>query len=276
MRSLNPMMPSWDAYLTGSMGMHPHMELPEELAELLSCDYATVVMESNKTMLTLYRTFGLRFLQAEHIHGNYGREPGYMCKSWVTLDEQGLAVFSDQAMMPAELMTSEQLQFTHFPKSSVTSWGFNGRMHDQRTQSVFWQKKPNIAARREKPTPYSGWFNPGSEASYMVQETGAALSRLEANHALLCLRHTITNEGIQRVEQIRFEGCGVPGESDDETASRLQGQMKMRLNRCMELEMLDREGHGRLILACGWILLDVDPLSNVVRPAAADLVDNAA
>ncbi len=110
----------------------------------------------------------------------------------------------------------------------------------------------------------------------MVQETGVALSRLEANHTVLCLRRTITNEGIQWVEQIRFEGCGVPGESDDQTANCLQSQMKTRLNRCEELEMLVRDGHCRPLLACGRILLDVDPLSNVVRPAAADLVDHAA
>ncbi len=97
-------------------------------------------------------------------------------------------------------------------------------------QSVFWQKKANAAARRDKPTLFSGWFTLGSEASYMVQEMGVSLSRLEANHVLLCLHRTITNEGIQRVEQIRFEGCGVPGESQDETANRLQGQMKMCLN----------------------------------------------
>ncbi len=61
-----------------------------------------------------------------------------------------------------------------------------------------------------------------------------------------------------------------------EATNRLQVQMKTRLNRCLELETLTRDGHDRPLLACGWILLDVDPLANVVRPAAADLVDHAA
>ncbi len=57
--------------------------------------------------------------------------------------------------------------------------------------------------------------------------------------------------------------------------NRLQGQMKARLYRCWELEKLTRDGHERPILACGRVLLDVDPLANVVRPAVADLVDHA-
>ncbi len=40
--------------------------------------------------------------------------------------------------------------------------------------------------------------------------------------------------------------------------------------------MLTRDGHSRPLLSCGLILLDVDPLANVVRPSAADLVDHAA
>ncbi len=146
-RSLNQTIPNWEAYSTGQMDGHPYMRLPDELANLLTGDYATVVMQSRKTMIALYRTFGLRFLHAEHIHGNYGQEPGYICKSWVTLDEHGLAVYMDQAMMPVELTTWEQLQFVHFPKSSVAAWGFDGRTHDQRTQSGFWQKKANAAAK---------------------------------------------------------------------------------------------------------------------------------
>ncbi|MCP4549215.1 MAG: hypothetical protein GY835_22405, partial [bacterium] len=51
--------------------------------------------------------------------------------------------------------------------------------------------------------------------------------------------------------------------------------MKHRLNRCWELEKLTRGGHDRPILACGRVLLDIDPLANVVRPPAADLVDQA-
>ncbi len=114
------------------------MRIPEELAELMLGEYMTVVMESTKTMIELYRTFGLQFLHAEHIHGHYGHEPGYMCKSWVTLDEHGLSTFMDQVMLPMELTSSQQLQFAHFPKSSVTAWGFDGHTHDQRMQSVFW------------------------------------------------------------------------------------------------------------------------------------------
>ncbi len=110
----------------------------------------------------------------------------------------------------------------------------------------------------------------------MVHEMGVSLSRLQVNHKLLCLRHSIRTKGIERVEQIRFEDYNVPGESQAEATDRLQGQMKTRLNRCLELETLTRDGHSRPLLACGRILLDVDPLANVVQPAAADLVDHAA
>ncbi len=68
----------------------------------------------------------------------------------------------------------------------------------------------------------------------------------------------------------------MPGESQEEATNRLQVQMKTRLNWCLELETLTRDSHDRPLLACGWILLDVDPLANMVRPAAADLVDHAA
>ncbi len=178
--------------------------------------------------------------------------------------------------MPTELMTSEQLQFAHFQKSSVTAWGFDGWTHDQRTQNIFWQKKDNAAAKRDKPTPFSGWFNPNSKASYMVHEMGVSLSRVQVNQKLLCLRRSIMKEGIKRVEQIQFEGHNVPGESQAEATNRLQGHMKVRLNRCLELETLTRDGHNRPMLSCGRILLDIDPLANVVRPTAADLVDHAA
>ncbi len=57
--------------------------------------------------------------------------------------------------------------------------------------------------------------------------------------------------------------------------SRLQGQMKTRMNRCIELETLVRNGHDWPLLACGRILLDTDHLANVVRPSAADLMDHA-
>ncbi len=126
------------------------MKILPELAELLSGDYAMVVMESNKKMIVFYRTFRLQFLHAEHIHGRYGHKPGYLCKSWITLDKHGLSTFLDQVMLPTELTSSQQLQFVHFPKSSVTAWGFDGCIHDQRTQSVFWQKKANVGAKRNK------------------------------------------------------------------------------------------------------------------------------
>ncbi len=101
------------------MDGHPHMKILPELAELLSGDYAMVVMQSNKAMVTLYRTFGLQFLHAEHIHGRYGHEPGYTCKSWVTLDEHGLSTFLDQAMLPMELMSSQQLQFVRDSEAAM-------------------------------------------------------------------------------------------------------------------------------------------------------------
>ncbi len=53
-------------------------------------------------------------------------------------------------------------------------------------------------------------------------------------------------------------------------------EMKDRLNCCIELEMLVRNGHDRPLLACGQVLLDTDYLANLVHPAAADLVDHAA
>ncbi len=83
MRSLNLTMPNWHNYSYHNMDSHPYMRIPEELVELLMGEYTTVVMESSKTMIALYRTFGLQFLHAKHIHGNYGHEPGYICKSWV-------------------------------------------------------------------------------------------------------------------------------------------------------------------------------------------------
>ncbi len=94
------------------------------------------------------------------------------------LDKHGLATFLDQAMLPAELMSLEQLQFVHFPKSSVTAWGFDGRTHDQRTQSVFWQKKVNVGVKHNKPNRFSTWFNPILESSFMVTKMGVSLSRL--------------------------------------------------------------------------------------------------
>ncbi len=164
------------------MNAHPHMKILPELAELLSGEHAMVMMESNKTMIALYRTFRLRFLHAEHIHGHYRHEPDYICKSWIMLDEHGLSTILDQVMLPTEITSSEQLQFVHFPKSSMTAWGFDGCTHDQRTQSVFWQKKANIGVICDKPNKFLMWYNPLLESSFMVKEVGVSLSRLEANH----------------------------------------------------------------------------------------------
>ncbi len=72
---------NWQDYSWCMMDGHLYMRLLEELADLLSGEITTVVMQSNKTMIALYQTFGLQFLHAEHIHGKYGHEPGYICKS---------------------------------------------------------------------------------------------------------------------------------------------------------------------------------------------------
>ncbi len=59
---------SWYEYSRHGLEGHPHMKLPDELAELLSGELMTVVMQSMKTMVALYRTFRLQFLHVEHIH----------------------------------------------------------------------------------------------------------------------------------------------------------------------------------------------------------------
>ncbi len=109
-----------------------------------------------------------------------------------------------------------------------------------------------------------------------MKEVGVSLSQLEANHKILCLRHTITTEGVERVQQILFEGCNMPGESLELATNRLQREVRDHLNRCIELEMLVRKCHDRPLLACGQVLLDTDYLANLVHPAAADLVDHVA
>ncbi len=58
---------------------------------------------------------------------------------------------------------------------------------------------------------------------------GISLSCLQANHKILCLRHTIMMEGIDRINQIRFDGCNVPGEAQDQATNCLQGQMRTQL-----------------------------------------------
>ncbi len=185
-------------------------------------------------------------------------------------------MFLDQAMLPTELTSSQQLQLMHFLKSSMTSWGFDGCTHDQRMQSVFWQKKVNVLEPCNKLNQFLMWYNPSTGASFMVMQLGVSLSRLEANHKLLCLCCMITLEGVDCVEQILFEGCNMPRESQDMVTNRLQRQMQDHLNRCIELEMLIRKGHDRPLLACSQVLLDMDYLANLVHLAATDLVDHAA
>ncbi len=46
-----------------------------------------------------------------------------------------------------------------------------------------------------------------------MDQTGLSLSHLEVNHKVLCLRQTITSQGVDRVEFITFKGCNMPGES---------------------------------------------------------------
>ncbi len=55
-------------------------------------------------------------------------------------------------------------------------------------QSIFWQKKVNAAALCNKPGKFSMWYDPATEASFMVDQMGVSLSQLEANHKVLCLR----------------------------------------------------------------------------------------
>ncbi len=109
-------------------------------------------------------------------------------------------------MLPTELTSAQELQFLHFPKSSMTAWGLDGCTYDQRSQSIFWQKKVNALALHTKPNQFSMWYNPSTEASFMVEQLGVSLARLEANHKVLCLHHTITTAGVDHVHFIMFEG----------------------------------------------------------------------
>ncbi len=47
----------------------------------------------------------------------------------------------------------------------------------------------------------------------MVDQLRVSLSRLEANHKVLCLCRMIMSAGVYHVEFITFEGCNVLGES---------------------------------------------------------------
>ncbi len=146
------------------------MQLLDELAEILLGELATVVMQSEKMMNALYRTVGLQFLNVDHIHGHFGGELGHVCKSWYMLDEHAHASFLDQEIMPMEMVDSRRV--VHIPKSLMMAWILNGRTHDQKTQSIYWQKKINAAALRDKPGPFAMWFDPYMEASFMVDQVG--------------------------------------------------------------------------------------------------------
>ncbi len=221
MRSLNAMMPNWQDYSCGSMDGHPHMKIPLELAEMLSGKHAMVVMQNNKTMIALYRMFSLQFMQAKHIHGRYRHGPGYICKSWITLDEHGLATFLDQAMLPMELMSSQQLQFMHFPKSSMIAWGFDRCTHGQRMQSVFWQKKVNVLEVCNKLNKFSMWHNPltgfihgDANGSVAVSAGGQSQDLVFASHHHNGRSGMGPADSLRRVQHARRES----GTDDQPTA----------------------------------------------------------
>ncbi len=97
-----------------------------------------------------------------------------------------------------------------------------------------------------------------------MDQTRVALSHLEANHVVLCLCQTIIAEGIDQVEFMKFEGCNAPGESQEQATAWLQGQMRDRLQCCIELETLITEGHKKPLLASGWSFVDTDHLANIM------------
>ncbi len=107
----------------------------------------------------------------------------------------------------------------------MTAWGFDSCTHEQRSQSVFWQKKVNAAAPRNKPGKFMMWYDPSSEASFAMDQTGVALSHLEANHMVMCLHRMIVTEGIEWVDFMKFEGCNAPGESQEQATVWLQNQL---------------------------------------------------
>ncbi len=82
----------------------------------------------------------------------------------------------DQALLPMDTVTAQETQQQHLPKLSVIAWNFDGVMHDQRAQSVFYQKKVNPEALRPKPGEFSIWFNPWVEASFAVDQISISIS----------------------------------------------------------------------------------------------------
>ncbi len=57
----------WADYTRGKLRGHPYMYLPPELANVLPGKYATIVVDTTKTMIALYWMVGLQFLNVEHI-----------------------------------------------------------------------------------------------------------------------------------------------------------------------------------------------------------------
>ncbi len=107
------------------------------------------------------------------------------------------------------------------------------------------------------------WFDLQAEASFVVDQIGVSLSRLEANHLGLCIHQKITQEGIDRADYMTFPGCCLPGETQPQTDTHLQGELRDRFNRCLELEVLMREEFHLPLLASGRVLLNTDHLANI-------------
>ncbi len=77
------------------------------------------------------------------------------------------------------------------------------------------QKKVNAQAPCNKPNKFTMWYGPATEASFMVDQMGVLLSWLEANHKVLCLHRMITQAGMECMDFITFDGCNMPGESQE-------------------------------------------------------------
>ncbi len=63
------------------------------------------------------------------------------------------------------------------------------------------------------------WYDPATGALFMVDQMGVSLSWLEANQKVLCLHRTITAAGVECMEFITFDGCNVPGESQEQATN---------------------------------------------------------
>ncbi len=163
---------SWANYTHSQLSGHLHMYLLPELSDVLSGKYVTIVVDSTKTMIALYRMLGLQFLNVEHITRHFGNEPGYICQSWITLDEHSLGCFLDQAILPMELLSLKDLRLMHIPKTSKLAFLFDGHRHEKRTESVYWQKKMSMGVEHDKPGLLSMWYDLHLEASFVVHQVG--------------------------------------------------------------------------------------------------------